>query len=163
MELAVVLLQSGLLIELLYMYTLWLHGTICTENAVKKTCSWFLNCSLYGTLGREQTNINKCSWNLYCAWNITATLSARNKQLQFQHMTLKRMGKFSSFNHPSTTVKALAPDYALSACNQYMVNTISVCHRVENANKKNYHQVLNSISRAKLITGKGISSWALSW
>lgn len=91
------------------------------------------------------------------------TPSAHKKRLQFQHITLKRMSKFSSFIHPWTTVKALAPDYALSACNQYTVNTISVCHRVENANKKNYHQVLNSISRAKLITGKGISSQALSW
>lgn len=74
------------------------------------------------------------------------TLSAHKKLLQFQHVTLKRMGKFSSFNPPWTTVKILAPACALSAlrvaqkkasaCNWCVVNAIFVCHRVENANKR---------------------------
>lgn len=77
-----------------------------------------------------------------------------------------------SFNYPWTTIKALAlttlstpwglPTWRASACNWCAVNTIVISHRVENSYKQNHNQVLNSISRAELITVRGISSWALS-
>lgn len=62
------------------------------------------------------------------------------------NMLLERMGEFSSFNLPWTTVRTRAPACALSAlgvaqkkasaCKWCVVNPIFVCHRVENANKR---------------------------
>lgn len=161
------------------MYTLWLHATLCTEDIVEKTWSWFLNCPLYGTLGKEQTNINKCSWNLYCGWSITAKLSLPIESYDnFNVVLLKEWANVAllttldelfqpSLNNYQGSCSWLCPllfggcpqEHLQLATGGWLTPFLSVTGW--KIPIKRITIVLNGVSRAELITVKGVSSWAL--